>query len=169
MLCFCIFCSLLSQRSRWTWRISPSTMTTVSPTATRCMRPSSPVVESSTRRTTSGTERWWGCIHNHTSERCFTSTFALGKLQKSHPWLVYLWSTINMPCMSSTRLFVTSMLFVLHISSHSVSFLYGHINNIYPKHCFILYSFKVFVDKHFVGVLDYKVQEIALPDGKVPC
>uniref|UniRef100_A0A8C9YUA0 Beta-galactosidase n=1 Tax=Sander lucioperca TaxID=283035 RepID=A0A8C9YUA0_SANLU len=26
----------------------------------------------------------------------------------------------------------------------------------------------VFVDKHFVGVLDYKTQELALPDGKVP-
>lgn len=28
-------------------------------------------------------------------------------------------------------------------------------------------SSQVFVDKHFIGVLDYKTQELSLPDGKV--
>ena len=34
--------------------------------------------------------------------------------------------------------------------------------------CFSLSS-QVYVDKHFVGVLDYRTHELSLPDGKVAC
>lgn len=42
------------------------------------------------------------------------------------------------------------------------------LNAVKDKYMFNFPSFsQVFVDKHFVGVLDYTVQELAIPDGKV--
>lgn len=43
------------------------------------------------------------------------------------------------------------------------------LNAVKDKYIYVQFSFffQVFVDKHFVGVLDYTVQELAVPDGKV--
>ncbi len=71
------------QRGQWTWRTSLSTITMASLTATHCMKPPSPVEESSTQRTTSKTERWWG--HTRLHWYCFTCVAKLYQLvQSSH-------------------------------------------------------------------------------------